>query len=291
MNAPQVTAVIPTIGRPSLRRAVRSVQRQTHLTTALVVLDDPDAETLVRRRLEGLDYRMVVTPGRRGGSAARNMGVEHAETPLVAFLDDDDEWIADKTAVQTAEASQDRVEASRAMLVGSTSRIVPELLYGSDHSLTSMADYVLDRSTVRLSRHFLQTSTLLCSRESALKVRWDESLVRHQDWDWLIRLEAAGLEIRQHPQVLARVFQGSQGSISRTPDWQSSKAWIETLPAPISSRSAGDFTASVVARGAFASGAFREGVNALAQSIRSGAHRSALLVGISGLMSRGGYRG
>lgn len=291
MSAAQITAVIPTLGRPSVRRAVRSALQQSAPTEVVVVLDDPDQRDLVTRRLDGLDYQLVVTPGRVGGGAARNLGVAHAQTPLVAFLDDDDEWTSDKNALQQAAAEPELVQSSRAMLTGSSSRIVPEVIYPGRSADKSLADYVLDRSTLRLSRHFLQTSTLMCHREAALEVPWDESLRRHQDWDWVIRLETAGLRIHQHSEVLVRVFQASVGSISRRPDWQSSQAWFNALSIPVSRQSAGDFSAAVVARGAFESGAFLDGIRALARGMRYGAHVPALMVGLSGVMSRGGHRG
>lgn len=287
MSAASVTAVIPTIGRPSLRRAVASVLRQTEKVLPLVVLDDPDGLAQVRRRLDGLDYELLLTEGRQGAAAARNLGVRLAQTQYVAFLDDDDEWLAEKTETQLADAGAETVVSSRAMLIGATSRIVPELLYRTD-GRESLADYVLDRSTVRLRRHFMQSSTLLCPRQAALDVPWAEHLSRHQDWDWVIRLEAAGMSLVQRSEVLARVFQGSHYSISCSPDWRASRAWIESLDARVSKQAVGDFTASVVARGAFASGAWRQGARALLSGLHAGAHRAAVLVGMSGVMSRGG---
>lgn len=291
MSTADITAVIPTSGRPSLRRAVSSVLRQTQASVPLVVLDDPDALSVVRRRLDGLDYGLVLTAGRQGAAAARNLGARLAETPYVAFLDDDDEWLAEKSRLQQSDAGAETVVSSRAMLVGSTSRIVPEQIYHSRTTAETLADYVLDRSTIRLRRHFIQTSSLFCTRQAVMEVPWAEALPRHQDWDWLIRLESAGLSIRQRSDVLVRVFQGSQGSISRSPDWQASRAWIDSLGERVSDRAAGDFLASVVARGAFESRAWGEGARTLLQSLRGGAHRSAVLVGMSGMMSRGGLRG
>lgn len=291
MRSTEITAVIPTIGRPSLRRAVSSVLRQTQATAPLVVLDDPDALGVVRRRLDGLGYGLVLTAGRQGAAAARNLGARVAETPYVAFLDDDDEWLAEKSRLQQSATEAETVVSSRVMLVGSTSRIVPEQVYCSRTTAETLADYVLDRSTIRLRRHFMQTSSLFCTRQAVIDVPWAEELPRHQDWDWLIRLESAGISIRQRSDVLVRVFQGSQGSISRSPDWQASRAWIESIEERVSERAAGDFLASVVARGAFESRAWGEGARTLLQSLRGGAHRSAVLVGMSGMMSRGVLRG
>lgn len=292
---PLVTAIIPTVGRPSLREAVRSALRQTVPTMPLVVVDDLDALAIVQSRLSGLEYRMVCTAGRQGAGAARNLGVQFAETPWVAFLDDDDDWVAEKSEAQlrsfpdeVGRRRPDTVMSCRALLVGAATRAVPERPYrtrlGADGAVVpGVGGYVLDRSTVRLRRNFLQTSTLLCPRETALDVPWDESLSRHQDWDWLIRLENAGVRIETIPDILVRVQQGSAGSVSRSVDWRRSRDWLDSLPVEVPATARADFMASVVARGALASRAWSRGIRELAGGLRAGAHPAALLVGLSGL--------
>ncbi|MDO5492513.1 MAG: glycosyltransferase family 2 protein [Nesterenkonia sp.] len=290
---PLVTAIIPTVGRLSLKRAVGSALRQTEPTVPLVVLDDPDAAGEVRRRLDGMPHRLISTEGREGGARARNLGVLAADTPYVAFLDDDDEWVAQKSESQLPHAQQGAVVSSRSLLIGEMSRVVPEQLYSSASGSAAadatsekpggaVADYVLDRSTLRLRRRFMQTSSLMCSRDWALSVPWDEALPRHQDWDWLMRVEAEGAELRSLPDILVRVFQDSSGSVSRRPDWRASIDWIDSLPVPVSSRARADFNASVVARNAFEAGNWGAGVRKLWGAVFSGAHPAALMVGISG---------
>lgn len=289
MSLPPVTAIIPTTGRPSVRRAVASALRQSTTTEVLVILDDPDVFPQVKRRLEGLRCSIMQTPGRRGGAAARNLGVQFAQTDYVAFLDDDDEWVTEKNRLQLGEAAHSTAVSSRAMLVGASSRIAPERLYHP--GLGSLADYVLDRSSVQLRQHFMQTSTLLCSREAALATPWAEDLPRHQDWDWLIRLQAAGVTVVQRPEVLVKVAQGSPGSISKKPDWRASRAWLRGLQRQVSAQPAADFTASIIARGAFESRAWVSGVAALIEGLRNGAHPTALLVGASGILRAGARHG
>lgn len=295
-TTPQVTAVIPTLGRPSVRDAVRSALRQTLATTPLVVVDDPDAVSTVRHRLAGLPHRLITTAGRRGGSAARNLGVEAAETPWVGFLDDDDAWVEDKARRQvealTLSGLDDAPESAvscRALLLGAHSRVVPEQTYRSPSAGgVGVADYVLRRTSLRLRRHFLQTSTLLCSRQAARAVPWDETLPRHQDWDWLIRWEQAGMRLHMLDEVLVRVRQHSPGSISSSTAWRASRRWMDSLPQEISSSARADFRASVVARSAFASGAWGRGLGETLGGLRGGAHPAALLTALSGLAPRTG---
>jgi glycosyltransferase involved in cell wall biosynthesis len=65
---PQLTIVIPTIGRPTLQRAIDSVMTQTVPTDCLVRIDD----------LED------------GAGITRNKAMEDIKTRWVGFLDDDD---------------------------------------------------------------------------------------------------------------------------------------------------------------------------------------------------------
>ncbi len=95
MPPPEVTVVIPTYNRPELlRRAVASVLDQERVAREVIVVDDGST-----RRVTEDDLPAGVTVVRNGGSggvaAARNLGVERAAAPWIAFLDDDDWWARD----------------------------------------------------------------------------------------------------------------------------------------------------------------------------------------------------
>lgn len=277
------TAIIPTVGRRSLRRAVRSAVRQTVDVAPLVVLDRPGALAEVRDLLHGLPHELITTSGGVGGGAARNLGIQAARTDHVAFLDDDDEWTADKAERQLEAVDADRVVSALSLLVGASSRVVPQVPYQTAAG-TSVVDYVLDRSTLRLSRHFLQTSSLMCPRDAALQVPWDETLPRHQDWDWIARLEAAGMRIRTVPEVLVRVNQGSAGSVSRSADWRASEHWLRHVARGTASRARADFRMSVIVRGALAAGDWTQAVRQAGVALRENPHPAAVVVGVGGIL-------
>ncbi|SDK99354.1 glycosyltransferase family 2 protein [Nonomuraea jiangxiensis] len=78
-----ITVVIPTVGRPTLRATLAAVGSALPV---IVVDDRPGAAT----GLTGLPAHVrVVRSGGRGPAAARNAGWRAADTPWVAFLDDD----------------------------------------------------------------------------------------------------------------------------------------------------------------------------------------------------------
>lgn len=79
-----ITVVIPTIGRPSLAATLAALDPET----AVIVVDDRPAGTSAGP-LRVPDHVRLLRSGGRGPAAARNTGWRAAETPWVAFLDDD----------------------------------------------------------------------------------------------------------------------------------------------------------------------------------------------------------
>jgi len=98
------SVVIPTHNRPELvARAIRSVMAQTIPPRQILVIDDASQPPLM---LAGdlWDDRIRVIRHEKsiGGAAARNTGLREAPTSIVAFLDDDDEWLPAKMEIQLA---------------------------------------------------------------------------------------------------------------------------------------------------------------------------------------------
>jgi glycosyltransferase involved in cell wall biosynthesis len=105
VDRPVVSAVIPTYERPGcLKRAVASVAEQTYDPLEVVVVDDcsdvPVTEYLDPDRSAFDRFEVVRHDENRGGSAARNTGIEVADGQYVALLDDDDRWKPEKIARQ-----------------------------------------------------------------------------------------------------------------------------------------------------------------------------------------------
>src|SRR3954469_8129488 len=108
MNWPSVGVVIPTRNRPELvRKAIASVrdQRYPGELKVLVVYDQTEPDYLLACSPEqpGEVPVLVLTNWRTPGLAgARNTGILALDTELVAFCDDDDQWLPDKLRRQVA---------------------------------------------------------------------------------------------------------------------------------------------------------------------------------------------
>jgi hypothetical protein len=86
--------VVPTIGRPSLRRLLLALAGAAGPRPGrLLLVDDrprPDGPLLPAAELAGLPWPARVLRGRAAGpAAARNLGWRHASATWVAFMDDD----------------------------------------------------------------------------------------------------------------------------------------------------------------------------------------------------------
>lgn len=78
---------------PELQEAVRSVERQTRPAHEVVIVIDHNDRLLERARAEFARAHVVANAGQPGLSAARNTGLSHVASTIVAFLDDD-AWAA-----------------------------------------------------------------------------------------------------------------------------------------------------------------------------------------------------
>lgn len=105
-----VSAVITTYNRPAtiVKRAVQSVLHQTYHPMELIVVNDGPANAQLAEQigtmLKELDpeIQYLVHEKNLGIGAARNTGLAAAKGKYIAFLDDDDEWLPEKTEKQLA---------------------------------------------------------------------------------------------------------------------------------------------------------------------------------------------
>jgi len=232
---PRVSVVIPTRGRPELaERAVRSVLAQVFQDFEIVVvIDGPDRETAeTLRRLRDERLHVVHLAENVGGSEARNIGVRFARGEWIAFLDDDDEWYADKLEKQwelgiSMTGKYAFVACHFLERTSDAERVLPRRM-PEEGELFS--EYLFARRGWQSGEGFLQTSTWFVSRPLMLKVPFTRDLERCQDLDWLLHATALPeVEVRVVPQTLG-VFHhdDARSRVSRKPDWRFLYSWALT---------------------------------------------------------------
>lgn len=103
-EGPTVSVVIPTRNCLTwLPRAIASIGARAD--TEVIVVDDgsTDGTDAWLARAQELDPRIRVLTGSGGGPAtSRNIAIEAATAPLIAFLDADDQWYPGKLDIQLA---------------------------------------------------------------------------------------------------------------------------------------------------------------------------------------------
>jgi GT2 family glycosyltransferase len=89
---PELTVIIPTVGRPTLEQVMRSIVTGSCWPSRIVIVDqsegDDVAGTIERYGAQGLALDHVRAP-RRGVAAGRNRGIERVITRWFAINDDD----------------------------------------------------------------------------------------------------------------------------------------------------------------------------------------------------------
>ena len=102
---PKVSVIIPTHNRNVfLHGAIESVLRQTYQDLDILVVDDAsevDVQGIISsfhdNRIRLLRHEVSM-----GEAGARNTGILSSQGEYIAFLDDDDEWLPEKLALQVA---------------------------------------------------------------------------------------------------------------------------------------------------------------------------------------------
>jgi glycosyltransferase involved in cell wall biosynthesis len=103
-NDPLVSIIIPTSNRSAmLERAIKSILNQSYTEWEAIIVANgckDDTEKVVASYWVDGRFRSINISEPVGGAKARNIGMDNARGEVLAFLDDDDEWLPQKLALQ-----------------------------------------------------------------------------------------------------------------------------------------------------------------------------------------------
>ncbi|WP_255602579.1 glycosyltransferase family 2 protein [Glacieibacterium megasporae] len=163
-----------------------SVLLQDLSNIEVIVVDDCSTDDTIHLLRQIKDHRLRLVKLNENGGApnARNVGVEHARSQLVAFQDSDDYWLPDKLSKQLdAIIKSHATEACYCRLIQyypTNVRVVPS---------ADAASVSGDISIAVLRDSFVSTQTLLMTRDLFRRCGgFDVHMKRLQDWDLVIRL-------------------------------------------------------------------------------------------------------
>jgi glycosyltransferase involved in cell wall biosynthesis len=95
-----VSVIIPVYnGSRYLAAAIDSVLAQTHAPDEIIVIDDGSTDSSPEILKSYGDRLRVIRHSNQGVAATRNVGLAHATGELIAFIDQDDLWPAQRTQI------------------------------------------------------------------------------------------------------------------------------------------------------------------------------------------------
>lgn len=191
-----VSVIIPTAQRDAtiILRAISSVLNQSYPVLEVIVVDDNIELSLsseIKMVLKNIpQVRYIKNIGSHGACAARNVGISCAEGELIAFLDDDDEWLPEKIERQVQIFTKDVVLVyCNGWRVDD--RCDPPLImpYRQKKDFFSSVSY-----ESLLKKNHIGTTTQLLVRKSALEQidGFDTRFPARQDYDLCLRLTKLG---------------------------------------------------------------------------------------------------
>jgi glycosyltransferase involved in cell wall biosynthesis len=187
-----VAVVIPVCNRADeLKRAINSVLKQNWVADEIVVVennsDNPQHLLDVVSGFENAKIKFFSLSNCNNANVARNFGADNSSSEYIAYLDSDDEWLPghlDASMKLLAESGADFVYGGAYVdngheLIKKTSRQITD----AEHPLSFLTG---------IKGGAAQTSSFVLRRHFFKKVRWDEKLQRHQDYDFFIRAAKMG---------------------------------------------------------------------------------------------------
>lgn len=201
-HAPLVSVIVPVYaGERFLADALDSVRAQTYSNVETIVVDDGSPDGCAAIAAARGDVRLLREP-HGGVAAARNAGLRAARGELIAFLDQDDEWLPQ------------RLERGVAAMARR-----PELDFVMTHNEVTLMPGVVPPAWVQpswLSEPIpgIIPSTWLVRRSAFARVGdFDTSFQTGCDTDWIARMKDAGLVAEMLPEALVRWrLHGANGS-------------------------------------------------------------------------------
>lgn len=190
----KVSVIMPTYkGSSLIKKPIESVLNQTYKNIELIVVDDNGKGTdeqmatqaIVNEYLKDTRVKYICHRFNKNGSAARNTGIREADGDYIAFLDDDDCFMESKIEEQVE--LLDALSDEYGLVYGGVTEVFSD---GREKTILPRKsdDFLFAYLAGRL---YVCSSTILLRRKTVEKTGlWDESFLRHQDMEYMVRVAA-----------------------------------------------------------------------------------------------------
>ena len=183
-----VTVIIPTFNRSStLKNSIRSVLSQTYKDIELLIIDDGSTDDTYEV-VNGFDdsrIRYIHYSPNQGAAHARNVGIEKANGDYIAFHDSDDLMVPNRIEKQLEFLLQEGVDFVFA-------QVYEHGIKGNDLGKSPTKSDIGIESNKNVHNLLLQwqvwCQTVICTKECAKDIMFDERFPCGIDWDFSIRV-------------------------------------------------------------------------------------------------------
>lgn len=189
-----VSVIIPSYGgAENIEKCVESVLNQTYANTECIVVDDngvgtpmqKETEQRLKKFLNNSRFQYICHKVNKNGSAARNTGAKAAKGEYYCFLDDDDFFYPERVERQVKQLEE--LGSNYGVSYCSCVDIVNGAIVGKNivqKSGNILEDLLLQN--IRIGSSHIMVPKKIYDELGG----FDESFVRHQDWEFLTRLLA-----------------------------------------------------------------------------------------------------
>lgn len=165
--------------------AIKSVLQQVDVVIEIIIVDDcSDDFQMLQDQIALLKDQVAISvrqPKQKGNAnISRNIGIGQAQYPYIAFLDADDTWNP-KHLISCIETIEDR------KIDGCFSKVALMTNDSNEKSLPCYQDNADICEFIFNHNGIAVTSSLVIKTSTLLDVNFDINLLKHQDWNFLIR--------------------------------------------------------------------------------------------------------
>lgn len=236
-----VSVVITTHDRDSvntkyIERSLASVLNQTYKNIEVIIIIDSNnneyIENIHTLKIKQKNKNIkIFSKSNMGGSKARNFGVTKSNGFYICLLDDDDEFLESKIEHQLFYLKGKIKEYNSNYIISSTKVYIENMATKPTRTLKDtddISEFLFKRKFGRI-QGLLQTSTFMTTKECLIKYPFTDYLIKHQDYDFVLKAYKFGVKIVQMNKPLS-IYHQDVPKINRVGaqnNWQFSIEWYK----------------------------------------------------------------